>query len=66
MPTASKREESISHRRLRDAPNNNQGGGAKRSLSISTENILPAWIPTRFSFEVVRRPPNLQEPVDVN
>ena len=52
----------------RAAPNNNQGGGGEHALfRFSTENIFPAWIPLpAFSFEVVRRPPNLPEPADVN
>jgi hypothetical protein len=52
----------------REAPNNNQGGGGEHALfRFSTENIFPAWLPLpAFSFEVVRRPPNLPEPVDVN
>jgi hypothetical protein len=53
---------------VRDVPNTNQGGGGEHALfRFSTENIFPAWLPLpAFSFEVVRRPPNLPEPVGVN
>jgi hypothetical protein len=50
------------------ANNNNQGGGGEHALfRFSTEGIFPAWLPLpAFSFEVVRRPPAVPEPVVVN
>jgi hypothetical protein len=55
-------------RRNNIAPQARDGGGGEHALfRFSTEGIFPAWLPLpAFSFEVVRRPPALPEPVDVN